>query len=657
MKWHETLLWEHVVVNLENTDRPGKSGVIDDIQQILQSRYTQFDKDQTNITNDRVNKQLSKCNVVDNLETIISKYEPLTTGTILLTQFYQSPSDERNDEIVKSIHNNINNEHIQEVHLFTEPDNLEKCKEHFTHEKVKIVNIPNRLTYRSIFEYVYETQSDDKGYLLCNTDCNFDETVCVLPYLIDGIFYTMTRWDVTPDGNINGLDPCAESWSENSFGTVLPDFSPDRKLEPWSNDAWYFRRNMLDMISHKIDRYGITLGTNLCEIQLQYNLHQQGVQMRNIGFAGHVKCLHNHSTNFREFKNWQNVPSETIPGIFPCDVHHRTNFNSIENCYRLRGDCNWLDKNIYEHEYSEYVVTDILQYIHTKEKEQQDRQPHTNHTYTTNLAVVLQCTATEIESHLVYECLNNYITKVETNHSFDLLIYIDNKVDSSHYKTLIGYQEYDCVNKVIVTSHDIPPERNIYIKPWLEDNLVMPEQIPELGLSNGPNELFYKTLQNIKNRQYENFVLIEPDTLPTSTDWFDYIHDYVINSTGEWVITGSSYKGSDPANIASWYSDYLNGVAVYKNNIKLHDLMSRSENFIKHIVTEHQFRMFMNYDVAHDHYIRTYEPWNHALLVDCDFIVNMSPIYDKNQSIEDILHQYPNCKILHNKREIEDSPD
>lgn len=651
MEWHETLLWEQLLEQVQRSDRPGTENVVTEISEIVKTRYKDFDKLQTETINKRVTSARSRVKRVNEHDKIY-RYEPVTSKLILLTQYYVSGNEIRDKELTESIEANAANKHIDVVYLFVTANDVEQCKEHFSEsDKIKYVEIDSRLTYKTAFEYIYETQPKDAGYILCNTDCYFDDTVLTLKHIKAGgdTIFPMTRWEETSDGIVPGADPMAETWTAEQFSKPTSIKPTTRKLEPWSIDAFYFKFDVLNRLSSKINKYNVPLGTNLCELAVQYTMHQQGITMHNIGFGGHVKCIHKHQSNIRLHENWQNQPEDLIPGIFPCHVHHRTNFNSVLDCYRLRGERNWLDQDNYNHNYNtDYVVLDILPYIDTTNEKVQTVAEQLELVEQNDMCLVMLGTKSEIEDGSMFRCLDNYFKTINTKYKFDLYICLDTDIKENYVKQLNKYVKKDNVTKVELKYANIPDEENIYHRPWV--NPEKPDKIPRLGLSNGPNVLYYETIKQFEKTKYQYILMIETDTVPMSSEWFDVCYRYAKESPENWLITSSKYKGTDINNLESWHADYLNGVAIYRNNPEFHQLMKKSESFVEHIIKSNHFDQFINYDVAHDHYVRTYEPWHVNKLIDCDFIVNMSPSSDRDTDLEQVLVRYPNCVILHNKQ-------
>ena len=565
----------------------------------------------------------------------------------LLVEYYRTNCEERNSEIRECLKKNIRNLNIDKIVIFV--NKVSDLPQDLRTDDIEIVQInTSRLTYSDIFNWCTQ-QSQEYIFLLSNIDCYYQADIKLSKHLNynNPILYTMTRYESYYNKGITvGRDMFVGKQPDSFFNQVHnishEQYKACAYLEPWSSDAFIFDYKLLEHINKsKIDT-DIVMGTESCEIILQYRLNQSGTTLRNIGFNGHIKCIHNHKTQYRSKENWPGViANNETPGIYPSSNKSRPFDKSIHGCHRLIGDKNWMDSDSYWHTYSNFVVTDIETVLATP-------LPSVQPIYTNKLAMVMLCTKHEIETGQFDRCYKKYINDIQTNFKFDLIIYYDNKISNDMYKQLKQIEQQPCVNQVIIKCHNITPENNIYIRPWNGDK--PPPTSPELGLSSGPNILFYRSMDHIQSLDYENILVLECDTQPLSSDWYDSLHEYVISSGNKWLITGSIYKGNDPSHVDAWHYKYLNGVAIYKNNTKAHRLFNKSEKFIKHIVSEGHMKSFLNYDAAYNHYIHTYEPWNQSQLVDSKLFVNMSLEYDNNIDIENVKKNHPNCKILHNKQ-------
>ena len=110
-----------------------------------------------------------------------SKYHhyPTNKETVYITQYHDCEHDLRDSEIVDCINLNINNPAFDKVLLFTENLNADDIRHKIDLlNKVTLINIKERISYKSVFQYIYNNFFEDysKTYVLANSDCYFDTT-------------------------------------------------------------------------------------------------------------------------------------------------------------------------------------------------------------------------------------------------------------------------------------------------------------------------------------------------------------------------------------------------------------------------------------------------------------------------------------------------
>jgi hypothetical protein len=112
------------------------------------------------------------CNVRESFTEVKSK-------VILLTQFYEPKWIYRKKEIFECLEQNLNNRHIDEVHLFVEDEfNFEKIFPNNKNlNKIKRVNQKERLSFRDAFEYSNKNLPKNNIKILSNSDIYFNDTL------------------------------------------------------------------------------------------------------------------------------------------------------------------------------------------------------------------------------------------------------------------------------------------------------------------------------------------------------------------------------------------------------------------------------------------------------------------------------------------------
>jgi len=305
---------------------------------------------------------------------------PTNKETVYITQYHDSKNSERDAEILDCINLNINNPTFDKVLLFTENLNTDDIRHKIDLlKKVTLINIKERISYKSVFTYIYDNFSEDysKTYVLANSDCYFDKTLKNIRFVNfeerpSPLLLALTRYE-NFNGKLDvGKNPFVEKWSDNEFNGKK---SFDKKeyedlpyLEPWSSDAWIFKFNVLDWLGGDFSKISNQLGTNLCELLFIKELINSGIDCKNVGLAGYIKCIHKHKSLYREKNNVLKHIEDYIPGIVPdtSKGFYRTKDNSINNCWRLISKDNWLDAPEKEHAYSDFLVRNFSEYLYVK---------------------------------------------------------------------------------------------------------------------------------------------------------------------------------------------------------------------------------------------------------------------------------------------------
>ena len=269
--------------------------------------------------------------------------------------------------------------------------------------------------------------------------------------------------------------------------------------------------------------------------------------------------------------------------------------------------------------------------------------------YTKVLSIAYACTKREFDSGELQGSIERYISrKSSKSYSFDLFIIID-QGDEDHYASLLDFESDRSINKVIIHSLHLPDEENIYVRSKHSLKLFKEAGEPELGLSAGPNNLFFGAMNYLADKDYENYLLLETDTRPVKYFWFDGLYKYCVKN--DFLIAGSQYKGNAEIPEDAEWKDHLNGVAIYKNCKRLNDLLSGAKSEIVRRVKEGDHDFFINYDIAIYYHTQSSESnkKEYKSVIDTDIITNISLGADSSIREQDILTKYRKTIILHQK--------
>lgn len=637
MDWNNLQIWQelHGVVSTNHKSINGNENVLSVIEHHIDSI--------TNPSSKSVNKHRNSR--VDNILKCVTPYtkaiKPSGTQLILMTQLHVCKSQKRIDELTQAINTNISQlgKSLNEMVLFTENIPHDQALKLLGHEDkpdhVTIIPVKCRMTYKDYMMFVHENIQDNILVLITNSDCSFDNTLNILKHLnyttpqSQSICYTITR-------NENGkpcTDPQAHKWSIEQYENDQLNVSNMVHLEPWSTDAWCFNSNMLNSDQLDIDMYNVQLGTNACEIVFKTNLYKSGIKLHNIGYGGYITCKHHHDSNFREQSNWSYTLPELVSDFYPTDNHPRDINNSIKGCHRIRTSGNWMDADTYEHQYTDYVVTNL--------------EPHLTSCHTSRILVMLVTTLKEFNKGFVENTLNHYIQNNNSVMSFDILISMDNTDQSIREFVKQLNKRMSGEGKIMLHDVMISDLDNVYYRQWKDSKSSIPLNVPRLGYSTGPNVLFFDSMKHVSTLPYDNVLLLETDTATTTSDWFDICYNYTYSH--DFLIAGSKYKGKfAQPDTECWHADYLNGVGLYSNCKKLHDILEGTELLLQQLMSGEYFDCFMNYDVAIGYYMDVTKHPDRVMYMDTDLFTNVS--LDDEDAPESIMLKHPHTCIIHHKK-------
>lgn len=275
------------------------------------------------------------------------------------------------------------------------------------------------------------------------------------------------------------------------------------------------------------------------------------------------------------------------------------------------------------------------------------------------LEIVFVATKAEIERGDLVRCLSHFFTDDDV---FDVRVFTDKDVDVQPYKSL----------NIIHTVIGISDFDNIYKRTPDELSSMTLKDIPPLGGSSGPNNLFFGAFKHLVKEKADGFLVLETDTQPMVKDWFTRLQDAF--NAKDFLILGSTYKGQQENPVYQDWTGHLNGVGIFTNNKHLKFLMEHTENLIRekirvnrnHFHSETSIQLmslkhafYISYDVGM-HLLRHTligqkefcDPDNpHGHFVDSDYFINASPPADKDKSLDYFKEKFPKGVILHKKYE------
>lgn len=261
-----------------------------------------------------------------------------------------------------------------------------------------------------------------------------------------------------------------------------------------------------------------------------------------------------------------------------------------------------------------------------------------------NLCLSFLFCSKEIKNLKAFICFKNFLKNFSSKFKVDIFVFTDKY--EKNLELLRNFEKSPRINSLKIIDLKIKKSESLYIKNSKDRKH---RRCPELGFSSGPNLLFFESCNYLKTHcHHKNFLVIESDCSPTSGEWFDYIDQE--SRQKKFLILGSQYKGNRIFYKNSFYGEYLNGVAVYKNNTELHNLLQKTRTYIKYCISKKSFNKFLNYDTAICHYLKNLHPEKYnKILKNSKYIINCNLQSDSKYNISSFLEKHKDSKIIHHK--------
>ena len=224
----------------------------------------------------------------------------------LMIEYHVPKNEDRHEEYLTCLRENIKNPHIEKVHIFLESNRkrppIEDPKivyakvKRKTYEEQKKANISehdkkyltkkdqSRATYSDYFRYARENLSG-KNCIIANSDIFFDETLEVINGVDLGrTMLCLSRWDIK-----KGLG-----------GDAVKLFN-----RPDSQDSWIFTSPMNEKVEEEATFF---LGRIGCDNKLAWIAHNAGLKLTNP--ANQIITKHLHKVEYRTY-----LISDAVDGV------------------------------------------------------------------------------------------------------------------------------------------------------------------------------------------------------------------------------------------------------------------------------------------------------------------------------------------------------
>jgi hypothetical protein len=206
---------------------------------------------------------------------------------ILLTEYYKSTNQQRDQEYLFCLKQNLKVDMFTKLYIFISDDSVLDLDS----DKIEVVKLEKRPTYKDLL--VFCNQFQDEICVITNTDIFFDESLEHLKdYNFDNKFISLTRWDIVYDKEVWKMRyydlPWRNNWTTAQF----------------SQDSWLFKTPV------KVDdRTDFTMGRAGCDNRISQIFHELGYSVVNP--SKKIITKHFHQSNHRTYD-----PTETITGPY-----------------------------------------------------------------------------------------------------------------------------------------------------------------------------------------------------------------------------------------------------------------------------------------------------------------------------------------------------
>lgn len=583
------------------------------------------------------------------VESKLSDFNLINGDTILLCQFFTS-SAERDEENILAIYKNINNKFIDNVIIFTDGNfSLDKIPyEIKSHEKATIIPFEGKVSFFDLIDYFKKKFTTSDICLISNCDCYYDSSVELLKYLDfnnGSNVFSCTRKEINPQGNPSyANDPLIHL----NTTSEIPHDIKNKNLDLSSSDCFILSGEILLLDDYKQVYLG-SINTEYLFFSNQF-LHRKKI----INLFCFLNCIHLHKSRTTNSHTQSDI---LINKIFPNFYLNKTTINNyIYGTWRLRCPENYID--------TDYPIQDFGDFLPLNSASLLQLKTNILHNLTEQktLCMFYIFTKEEFNSGLLQKSFTSFFNLLPSlSYKVDVFLFSDIKVNEDELiKSLLSNIKHsEFINQIKYISLNIPLEDNVYIRSI--DNRE-DYKVPKLGLSSGPNHMFFQSFSILKQTNYHNFILLEPDSVCLKSYWLDTLIDSCIKK--DFLIQGGNYSGLNPNNYDAYYSKHINGLAIYKNHNSLHFLISASLDLIKDSVKSNfiitpdqkkqQINKHLSFDVALFLIFNQRKCLSKYMTSDLfsiktdieDYVVTKTEVLSKNPKAV-ILHQKkPNLKLL-----------
>lgn len=202
----------------------------------------------------------------------------------LIIEYFNPNNDQRNQEYLDCLRQNITNDLIEKIHVFiSDGSELDLAC-----EKIVIIRPAQRPTYYALFKYCNDNLKE-KICIVANGDITFTKDIYLFNTIsLDKIFIALTRWELVLR---------EQQWIAVPFNNGT------------SQDAWIFKAPVLTS-----EEMNFNLGKPGCDNKIVKLVYDLGYEIRNPGNG--LVTIHNHKSHYRNYTENERVPGPYLL-VFP----------------------------------------------------------------------------------------------------------------------------------------------------------------------------------------------------------------------------------------------------------------------------------------------------------------------------------------------------
>lgn len=219
-------------------------------------------------------------------------FSPLLAKFTLITVLYNETHEQRRQEYVTCLENNLKHPDIGKIHVLYDTDKDDSHNillNYLKMQNVSITYVKGRPTYGLCFDLANQNYQNC-SIILSNADIYFNDTLHqLLDYDLSNKFLAITRWNIKDDGTLE------------LFRQFKQDGSFDDAMSYLSMDVWIFRTPL-----KQFNNPNFQIGTWACDGYIAYQAYVSGLEVSNPCLS--IQCCHLHRSQVR---HW--IP-QSIPG-------------------------------------------------------------------------------------------------------------------------------------------------------------------------------------------------------------------------------------------------------------------------------------------------------------------------------------------------------